>query len=237
MAEVAAAVPTPRAPAEPAPGRPESGRMVRIAGGTFQMGSNANEDNEKPVHAVRVGSFFMDVTEVTVGAYAACVRGGKCSEPDSDSSCNWKKTGRDKHPINCVDWNQATAYCGYTGKRLPTEEEWEYAARGSAGREYPWGKGVPSQQLCWNGSSTCEAGSFSAGATPEGVMDLAGNVWEWTSSPYCPYNSKNCSETARVDRGGGWNITYPVYVRGAGRDRYAPSDRFYALGFRCARAD
>ncbi len=222
---------------------PATPGMARLAGSTFQMGSETGSDAEKPVHSVTVPSFQMDITEVTVEAYAACVKDGKCTEPDSGTYCNWKKPARDRHPINCVDWEQATAYCGSVGKRLPTEEEWEYAARGTAGREYPWGSAAPSNQLCWDRlgdgkpNSTCTVGSYSAGSTPEGLMDMAGNVWEWTSSPYCPYGSNGCAETARVLRGGCWYYSSPSYVRGANRYFYAPSFRFYLVGFRCARAN
>ncbi len=239
-------VPTPAAATVPAAAvlpSPRGAGMVSFTGGTFAMGSNSGADDEKPVHSVRVGAFSMDITEVTVEAYAACVKDGKCTEPDSGTYCNWKKPARDRHPINCVDWEQATAYCGSVGKRLPTEEEWEYAARGTAGREYPWGSAAPSNQLCWDRlgdgkpNSTCTVGSYSAGSTPEGLMDMAGNVWEWTSSPYCPYGSNGCAETARVLRGGCWYYSSPSYVRGANRYFYAPSFRFYLVGFRCARAN
>ncbi len=121
---------------------------------------------------------------------------------------------RSNHPINCVDWNQANAYCTSVGKRLPTEEDWEYAARGTAGNEYPWGNTpAPSNQLCWNGTgndlgqgnrrSTCPVGSYPAGNTPLG---LAGNVWEWTSSGYSADYSAARDTASRVFRGGGWNV-------------------------------
>jgi formylglycine-generating enzyme required for sulfatase activity len=168
-----------------------TGGMARTPGGTFVMGSESIYADEKPVHRVTVAAFSMDVTDVTTAAYGACVRAGKCSEPGAGDYCNWGKGDRQNHPINCVDWNQATAYCAYAGKRLPTEEEWEYAARGTDGRTYPWGNEAPSNQLCWNrGASkegTCVVGSHPSGASPFGLQDMAGNVWQWTSSNYCPY--------------------------------------------------
>jgi formylglycine-generating enzyme required for sulfatase activity len=109
--------------------------------------------------------------------------------------CNWLAPAgtRDEHPINCVDWCTAQAYCVWAGGRLPTEAEWEFAARGAERRPYPWGATVPSDQLCWLGNlashpqGTCRVGGFPAGATPSGVLDLLGNVSEWTADTYSTY--------------------------------------------------
>ena len=215
------------------------------------MGSNDGDADEKPVHQVRVSAFEMDGTEVTVGAYRGCVNAGRCApsstadwqgateqqKANASGYCNWSKAGRDNHPMNCVDWNQATAYCAYAGKRLPTEEEWEYAARGADGRTYPWGNGEPSGQLCWKRGQegTCAVGSYPSGDSPFGLHDMAGNVWEWTSSGYSADYSKNRANDARVIRGGGWGDGDPSYVRGASRLGFAPSNRGSDLGFRCAR--
>ncbi len=212
--------------------------MVRIPAGVFMMGSNDGGADEKPVHQVRVSTFEMDVTEVTVGAYRACVNAGRCGQPGTERNCNWaQSSGKENHPINCVDWNQATAYCGFVGKRLPTEEEWEYAARGTDGRTYSWGNGAPGGQLCWNGGQkgTCEVGSYPSGDSPFGLHDMAGNVWEWTSSGYSADYSKNRANGSRVLRGGGWSDSNPGFVRGAFRFGVAPSVRLFNLGFRCAR--
>jgi formylglycine-generating enzyme required for sulfatase activity len=198
-----------------------TGGMARIPGGTFMMGSDGGNSTEKPVHPVAVAAFSMDVTEVTVAAYGACVTAGKCSEPGTGDDCNWGKNDRQDHPINCVDWNQATAYCAYAGKRLPTEEEWEYAARGTDGRTYPWGNEAPRNELCWkrwaSKEGTCVVGSHPSGASPFGLQDMAGNVGEWTSSNYCSYPINKCIDTARVSRGGNWRFqssgpssTYPM---------------------------
>ena len=220
--------------------------MALVPAGSFMMGSDDGGADEKPVHRVSVSAFSMDVTEVTVSAYKACVRAGGCTaDPIAlneglNEHCNWGKADRKSHPINCVDWNQATAFCGWAGKRLPTEEEWEYAARGSDGRKFPWGNDAPVTQLCWNrGASklgTCEVGSFEAGNSPFGLSDMAGNVWEWTSSGYSDDYSKNRTNAARVFRGGGWSIVDPSNVRSAFRYGGAPSFRIIYLGFRCARA-
>jgi formylglycine-generating enzyme required for sulfatase activity/serine/threonine protein kinase len=238
----------------PAPPAPAATGMVRIAGGTFKMGSNDGDSDEKPVHDVTVATFEMDKTEVTVAAYRACVEARNCTEPDRYDAtggwkqyCNFGRRDRDEHPINCVDWSQVTAYCASAGKRLPTEEEWEYAARGTDARKFPWGSAAPSSQLCWKrydlstsrGEGTCAVGSHGSGNTPQGLEDMAGNVWEWTSSKYCPYtdsghDSKKCAES-RVSRGGSWDDVVPSLVRGAFRSRFVPSFRDYYLGFRCAR--
>jgi formylglycine-generating enzyme required for sulfatase activity len=219
------------------------GAMVSIPAGTFQMGSNDGDSDEKPVHSVNVRAFRMDRTEVTTAAYEGCVRVGRCSAADTGDYCNSGKTDRGNHPINCVDWTQASTYCGWVNKRLPTEEEWEYAARGTEGRKYPWGSTEPGNQLCWKrwdansntGSGTCAVGSFRAGDSPFGVADMAGNVWEWTSNGYSGDYSKNRTDAARVRRGGGWGDDDASVVRSSVRSRRAPSNRNSNLGFRCAR--
>lgn len=212
--------------------------MVSIPRGTFRMGSNSGDADEKPVHSVTLGAFCMDATEVTVDMYGACVRGGGCNTSDLNKwgTCNWGMGGMGNHPINCVDWKQASAYCRWANKRLPTEEEWEYAARGTDGRTYPWGNAAPSGQLCWKRSDgTCRVGSYSGGDSPFGLKDMAGNVWEWTSSGYSEDYSKNRANDTRVNRGGGWSDGDPSYVRAARRDWSDPTIRDIGLGFRCAR--
>ena len=214
------------------PGSTPSG-MVKVPGGTFLMG-----DDERPVH---VDPFSIDPTEVTVDAYAECVRAGRCTEPSDrsvSSYCNWGYGDRGQHPINCVDWNQARAYCAYRGKRLPTEAEWEKAARGTDGRKYPWGNETVSCRLAvWGDGqstdgcgrhSTWAVGSFEAGASPYGALDMAGNVWEWTSDWYSD------ERVYRVYRGGGWGNANPASLRASLRYWGSPSRRYGGLGFRCA---
>jgi formylglycine-generating enzyme required for sulfatase activity len=238
------AEPTAVAPARPASAAPPSGHkwMVLVPAGTFAMGSNDSEAHadEKPVHQVRVNAFWMDTTEVTVAAYAACVRAGSCAAAKSDEFCNGNKRDRQSHPVNCVSWHEAGAYCAWANKRLPSEEEWEYAARGSDGRKYPWGNEAPGSQLCWNRweskQGTCEVGAFAAGRSPFGLFDMAGNVWEWTSSDYSEDYSKNRVNDARVKRGGCWDCGDASIVRAAFRGGLAPSIRSFFLGFRCARS-
>ena len=219
--------------------------MVTVPGGTFQMGSTDGDEDEKPVTAVTVAPFQLDLTEVTVAAYAKCVAAGTCTAPDTGMYCNWKKAGNEAHPVNCLDWKQAGDYCAFAGKRLPTEEEWELGARGAEGRKFPWKDGEPAAQLCWNGDAndrgrgnrqgTCPVASYPAGASPYGALDMAGNVWEWTSSPYCPYVQKECGTDKRVIRGGGWNNLVPAYVRAQDRSKEAPRSRPDNVGVRCAK--
>jgi formylglycine-generating enzyme required for sulfatase activity len=196
--------------------------MVRVPAGTFRMGSVEGTGNAaRPLpHAVTLVTYCIDRTEVTVTAYADCVTARGCTaaphtvqwpKPDADdlsASCNGDD--RPNHPINCVDWNQASAYCTWAGKRLPTEAEWEYAARGTDGREYPWGKDEPRATLLnacglecvamarrernksWRAmyhasddwETTAPVGSFPEGASPFGALDMAGNVLEWTADRY-----------------------------------------------------
>jgi formylglycine-generating enzyme required for sulfatase activity len=245
--------------------------MVFIPGGPLRMGSDAPDanPNERPVHLVRVPAFWLDKTEVTVAAYAACVRGGTCQEPDAFGDkrgdfhvfCNWRHPQhRDNHPVNCVDFVQAKAYCHWAGKRLPTESEWELAARGGEDRKYPWGNQPPDatrlnacEPACQKNLAakrffatppmypaddgwpeTAPVGSFPAGASKHGALDLAGNVWEWTDSLYASYDGK-VHEDKRVLRGGSWGGGDPRTERTTNRFRLDPQSRAQFLGFRCAR--
>lgn len=217
--------------AEPAPGG-----MVHIPGGTFTMGARSRVDlkNDPARRTVTVAAFDLDVTEVTVSDYTACVDQSLCpAAPTDQPTCNYGHADRANHPMNCIDWNQAWAYCHAQGKRLPTEEEWEFAARGGPEeRTYPWGVSEPSRQLCWSGitkrDGTCPVRTFAAGAY--GLYDMAGNVSEWSSSPYSADR-----KDARVCRGGGWSDARALDFRGAYRDAHAPSNRDSDLGVRCAR--
>jgi len=172
------------------------------------MGANDGDSDESPIHEVAVAEFRMDLTEVTVAAYRACVDAKKCSAPDTfHAACNWGRAGQDRHPVNCVTWDQAREFCNWAGKSLPTEAQWEYAARGTDGRTYPWGNDEPTNRACWlrrEWRGTCEVGSFSPGDSPFGVKDMAGNVFEWTESHYSENYSKPRDVDARVIRGGTW---------------------------------
>ncbi len=236
----------------------ESVPVVTIAGGTFMMGSpdTAGAPREHPRHRVTVSPFQLDLNLVTVSAYAVCVRSAAClpagseqrgtpgAGPEQDAFCNGAHPERADHPINCVDWDQAAAYCRWAGRRLPTEEEWEYTAKGPDDRTYPWGSEAPSGQLCWNrlrggdylhALGTCPVGAYPSGAAASGAHDVVGNVWEWTASVWSRAYDQPGDTTARVVRGGGWRDSDPSEFRGANRNGSYVTDRVVNLGFRCAR--
>jgi formylglycine-generating enzyme required for sulfatase activity len=223
--------------------------MASLPGGTFTMGSEEDED-ERPPHPETVAPFCIDRGEVTVAAYTACVARGACTVPVPISGyCNWGRPDRQDHPINCVTWAQAEAYCRSRGGALPEEAEWEFAARGGGEqRRYPWGAEAPANQLCWNGegndrsreeqSRTCPVGRYPRGDARWGVHDLAGNLWEWTESPFCPYDAaQKCAGNRRALRGGGWYVFDPGSVRGAYRAGAPGVDSDDYIGFRCVKRD
>ena len=252
------ATPAPAATHASASAAATSARMVNIPGGTFTMGSpdGAGNPQEHPRHRVTVAPFALDLTLVTVGAYRACVGSGACTAagteqhgtpfagPEQNAFCNGPRTDRDDHPINCVEWSQAVAYCNWAGKRLPSEEEWEYAARGPDDRAYPWGADAPSSRVCWSrvtgddfahAKGTCPVGAYPAGDSAFGVHDMVGNVWVWTSSVWSPAFDKPLDPSARVVRGGGWRDSNPSEFRSANRNGSDLPDRVINLGFRCAK--
>jgi serine/threonine-protein kinase len=152
--------------------------------------------------------------------------------------------GKENHPINCVDWNQATAYCEAQGGRLPTEAEWEFAARGTEGRKYPWGNSEPDAEskalFGKTDRGTAPVESYGGGVSPFGLLNMAGNVWEWVEDMYAPYpggtqnNWKGEAGQQRVFRGGGWYGDADG-MRAANRSKLSPAVRVNGLGFRCAR--
>jgi formylglycine-generating enzyme required for sulfatase activity len=209
--------------------------MAFLAGGDFWMGSPRGRrvSDEQPRFSTRVASFCLDTYEVTAASYAQCVERGECSVPHgSQSSCNYGR--REDHPVNCVDWQQAAAYCKSQGSRLPSELEWEYAARGGT-RYYPyaWGAEPPDQRACWKTNQTCPVGSYPPGAF--GLRDLSGNVWEWTNDWYGEYPWPQLDGSAKVFRGGGWGRRRESSLSSTLRGRMHPRDWGSHLGFRCAR--
>lgn len=226
---------------QPPPTAGEAGTdgMVSVPGGEFAMGCNEAvdsecEDNEKPQRKVDVPGFRIDRTEVTVEAYRQCVDAKRCTPPDTGEErfCNWGQAGREKHPINCLDWNQAEAFCAWAGKRLPTEVEWEKAARGTDGRVYPWGNtwDLPKGNVyeTYDGhKETAPVGSFPDGASPYGALDMAGNVWEWTADWLR-------NGEFRLIRGGSW-VDLQRRARTSRRLGTMPISRNGDIGVRCAR--
>ncbi|MCD6497198.1 MAG: formylglycine-generating enzyme family protein [Deltaproteobacteria bacterium] len=232
---------------------PNGLKWVLISGGTFSMGSKDGRLNERPVHDVTVPTFVLTKSEVTVTQYGLCVTAGSCTEPGTGNPCNWSDPSYDDHPVNCVDWKQARDFCEWAGGRLPTEAEWEYAARsgGQQGKKYPWGDEAPTT-ICtyavWNRG--CGTGrswpicSTPAGNTEDGLCDMAGNVWEWVADFYhqtyhdAPIDGSawiNPITPNRVARGGGYIVTYPDTLRTAYRLEADPTSRNESIGFRCAR--
>jgi len=221
--------------------------MVFVPAGNFEMGSDNGDGDEKPVHTVYLDDFWMDQTEVTNKQYATCVSAGACQEPASTRSYTqssyYGNSKFDNYPVIYVKWDQANAYCSWAGRRLPTEAEWEKAARGTQAFTYPWGnEATNSGLLNYNGNvgDTTEVGSYPDGASMYGALDMAGNVWEWVSSLYQPYpysagdGRENLSASgSRVLRGGAGD-SLENNVRSAGRGGDDPSYTFNNVGFRCA---
>lgn len=216
--------------------------MAAIPAGEFIMGSDDPEadDNEKPVSKIFVGAFSIDKFEVTNARYLRCVEAGACARPVGRGYDDATKANL---PGTIISWQQAVAYCRWAGKRLPTEAEWEKAARGTDGRRYPWGDSFLAEGAnVGYTTGTTAVGRYPKGASPYGAMDMAGNVWEWTSSLYMPYpyNPHDGREDlnargSRVERGGSWYYA-PRYARTTHRAAVGHIYRRISdLGFRCAR--
>ena len=226
--------------------------MRLVPAGEFTMGSENGSDDEKPIHQVYLDAYYMDKYEVTNALYEACVNAGVCDPPHKTSSYThssyYGNSQYDNYPVIKVDWYQAQTYCEWRGARLPTEAEWEKAARGTDRRGYPWGNESPNSNLLnynQNVGDTTEVGKYPAGASIYGALDMAGNVWEWVadwydSNYYASSPSLNpqgpSSGDGRVLRGGAWG-NGSNFVRSAFRLGDLPSlaDGSY-FGFRCARS-
>ncbi len=215
--------------------------MRPVPPGPFLMGSDAADadPDERPATLLALAAFWIDSVEVTNARYGRCVEAGACTLPVGAA---FNDASKAEHPVTIVSWAQALTYCRWVGKRLPTEAEWEKAARGVDGRPYPWGFALePDRANAGYTTGTAPVGSDTRGASPYGVLGMAGNVWEWTSSLYRPYpydpddgREDPMARGARVNRGGSWYYG-PKFARTTQR---ATSDHMYRrisdLGFRCA---
>ena len=251
--------------------------MVYVPEGEFEMGStDAQVDQalelcnqfvfgcerewfewEQPVHTVALDGFWINRTEVTNAQYQRCVGAGECEDPGV-SNIHFKDAAKTDHPMMSVDWSEAEAYCEWAGARLPTEAEWEYAARGPDGLEYPWGDEFDGTRLNYCDSNcpdspaadhtaddgyveTAPVGSYEGGESWCGALDMAGNVFEWAADWLGDYPSERqenptgpTSGEERVLRGGSFAFGAD-WVRGAARNSSIPDTPFYDIGFRCAR--
>lgn len=246
--------------------------MVFVPAGSFLMGSTASDENafqnEIPQHEVILDAFWIDRSEVTNRMYAACVEAGACELPWAYGYVQYRSITRDdyflnpefqNYPVIYISWFGARTYCEWADRRLPTEAEWEKAARGTDARMYPWGNKLVAGDLLnfadtntdfdWSYKivddgyqDTSPVGNYPLGASPYGALDMAGNVWEWTSDGYdrdyyqeSPHeNPFGPSEgTHRVIRGGSWRDSN-WGTRIAHRGRHKPDQALGYIGFRCA---
>jgi formylglycine-generating enzyme required for sulfatase activity len=277
------------APVEPAAVVDESpcpDGMVYVGGGKFFMGTDDPADVfyfSRPARQVEVAPYCIAINEVTVGEYRQCSGVGECKRafkhaywPKSADLteeawanakesysvlCNERYENRTDHPVNCVTWEQADSYCAFKGWRLPREAEWEFAARGSDGREFSWGDQRPSEKNM-NGcgaecrqwridaglpdepvlhpandgfSGTAPVGSFPAGRSANGLNDMVGNVFEWMQEPFVrPGEDVANAHGKRVIRGGAFNSFRPQFANPALRVGQTEDAHVHAIGFRCA---
>jgi formylglycine-generating enzyme required for sulfatase activity len=250
-----------------------SANQIFIPGGSFMMGQSQfdgiavrGRPEEEPVHKVTLSPYCIDRTEVSVAAYSLCVEAGECTVPEGDPYTNWNVPGREQNPVNEINWSQADVYCKWTGGSLPTEAQWEFAARGTDGRHYPWGDtpeflptSFPSDLFCENlveSGGTADVDSYPGGASPFGLLNMAGNVEEWVDDNYVPY-----TEAEEIDPVHRWpcagSLDYDLFevgvLRGPGYEyggiygnnldpraaRRIKQDKILSMnysGFRCARS-
>lgn len=219
--------------------------MVLVPADTFIMGSDNGYADQKPAHPVFLNAFYIDKYEVTNAMYKACADVGECNAPHkSDVRKEFDHYGNsefDNYPIVFVDWNQARAYCEWRGAVLPTEAQWEKAARGLDGRTYPWGEGIDETYANYGRDvgATAEVGSYESDHSPYGVYDMLGNVQEWVADWYLEtyYLSSPMTNPMGPDlgqyralRGGAWNTKYDL----TRRTRNDPGYWSFNVGFRCS---
>ncbi len=237
------------------------GEMVIIPAGPFWMGDDHGPEDERPRHQVVLAEFLMNRTKVTNAQFASFMNakgthaasGQRWYDTDDNDARIHRRNGRwtadaghENHPVVEASWYGALAYCHWLGRRLPTEAEWEKAARGGDGRKYPWGNDPPDKSRAHFGGGWNElkpVGEFPKGASPYGLLDMAGNGWEWVSSAYFPYpydatdGRENPSrDLVRGTRGGGHDSTASE-LTATNRGRHVsrnPRGGHHNIGFRCA---
>jgi formylglycine-generating enzyme required for sulfatase activity len=225
----------------------ETVSMALIPGGKFIMGSNERWDDEAPEYIESVNKFYIDRYEVTNAEYEKFTYGTKREEP-----YHWPNgkipRGKKNHPVIYVSWHDASEYCKWRGKRLPTEQEWEKSARGDSGNIYPWGNtwATNKSNHPYKGSTGTEpVGSYPNGKSPYGLYDMSGNVWEWVDSFYLPHPGNNINRgeygmDKRVLKGGSWfdclsygcGLSAPTF----NRSFFTPEVKNNSFGFRCAKS-
>ncbi len=235
--------------------------MISYPAGYFTMGSDDGGRDEGPEHQVQLKAFSIDRTEVRSIEYERCVQEGKCKPAGEGVHCNRNKLDRGEHPINCVTHSDASAFCKWAGKRLPSEAEWARAARGEQGRVYPWGNEWPPAEGAGNFADsdgaelntnwaqiegysdghalTAPVASFTRYPSPGGMLDAAGNVAEWTADAYDAkaYRKKGRAArgNAKVVRGASFGHSRPEQIRLSRRAAYTQNTRSQHIGFRCAK--
>jgi serine/threonine-protein kinase len=242
--------------------------VVYVPVGEFIMGSPLGDASvyahEQPQHTVYLDAFWVDQTEVTNEMYAVCVQAGVCLPPRSPESSTrasyYGNATYDDYPVVWVDWYQANNYCEWAGRRLLTEAEWEKAARGTSGQQYPWGNTElmaanladfqdPSESCALAHYRACEpygdtfaVGQHQGGASPYGALDMAGNVWEWVADWYGDDYYGNSSSSnpqgpdsgaQKVLRGGSFAMNFSRYLRAAHRYSIEPEQTIFGFGIRC----
>jgi formylglycine-generating enzyme required for sulfatase activity len=228
--------------------------LALVAAGPFLRGSaqGQGEEDERPQRVIHLDAFYIDQLAVSVAQFRRCVVAKACSVPETEKGCNWGTPGREDHPVNCVSWDQARSYCAWAGKRLPSEAEWEKAARGTDGRYFPWGTQEPTceranyalgaEKYCHG--QTAPVSAHAAAASPWGVRQMAGNVYNWVADwhdkeYYRVSPERNPTGAAvgkyRVVRGGSW-FSRAADLRLTMRGLIPPLASFPYVGFRCARS-
>ncbi len=227
---------------------------VSIPGGQFKLGTTDFDDAKPTGKTYTIKTFEMSKTLVTVEQYAECVVKGGCTKPGTGKYCNSDKAGRELHPVNCVDWEQANQYAKFKNARLPSEAEYEYAATsGGKNQKYPWGNEDASCDkavMYGKGDSGCGSGttmpvcSKPAGNTAQGLCDMVGNVWQWVQDKYqSSYANTPLDGSAaegpgsfRVLRGGSFRSWDAGSLRADSRNYFVPAYRYFNFGFRLARS-